>query len=257
MLLRRITKHVTDQNWFAVFIDFLIVVLGILLAFQITNWSDAQQDKKLSVEYQQRLSADIDTRMLRLEGMKSYYEQVYKHANSAALAFEKPPSELNQQFLIDLYQASQVLFGTSPKGVYDELLSTGRINLIGDDIQRDRLNAYYSMTDNWMVTIRQTSNYRPYVRKEIDFRIQQQIRDLCGDYVDDEIKNLSVVKLRESCSLDLSEELIQQDIERIQANSELVRLLRFQIDVLDNRLLGLESLIEASEDLQEYLGIQQ
>ena len=31
MLLRRITKHVKDQNWFAVFIDFLIVVVGVFI----------------------------------------------------------------------------------------------------------------------------------------------------------------------------------------------------------------------------------
>lgn len=40
MLLRRITNHVSNQNWFAVFLDFLIVILGILIAFQITNWNE-------------------------------------------------------------------------------------------------------------------------------------------------------------------------------------------------------------------------
>jgi len=45
MLLRRITKHVTEQNWFAVFIDFFIVVVGILIAFQITNWSQAKDER--------------------------------------------------------------------------------------------------------------------------------------------------------------------------------------------------------------------
>jgi hypothetical protein len=34
---------VQDQNWFAVGLDFFIVVVGILLAFQITNWSEARQ----------------------------------------------------------------------------------------------------------------------------------------------------------------------------------------------------------------------
>lgn len=43
MLLRSITKHVKDQNWFAVGVDFLIVVVGILIAFQITNWSEKRQ----------------------------------------------------------------------------------------------------------------------------------------------------------------------------------------------------------------------
>ena len=253
MLLRSITKHVTDQNWFAVIIDFLIVVVGTLIAFQITNWSEVRDDAKLSEAYQQRLVNDIDLRMLTLKGTKEYYQAVYKHANSAALAFEKEPNELDQQFLIDLYQASQVLFGTSSKGVYDELLSTGRINLIGDDEQRDLLSGYYSTVDNWMITVRQTSNYRPYVRKEIDFRIQQQIRDRCGDYISKEIKLLPFVKLRESCILDLPAELMQEGINQLHTNRELVRLLRFQIDVVDNRLFALNALINMSEDMKTQL----
>ncbi|MBL4871653.1 MAG: hypothetical protein JKX72_11955 [Robiginitomaculum sp.] len=45
MRLRSITKNIRDQNWLAVFLDFFIVVVGILLAFQITNWSERQSDK--------------------------------------------------------------------------------------------------------------------------------------------------------------------------------------------------------------------
>ncbi|MFT4789813.1 MAG: hypothetical protein ACI9J5_002130 [Paraglaciecola sp.] len=42
MLLRRLSQHVKDQNWFAVVLDFFIVVIGILIAFQITNWTAEQ-----------------------------------------------------------------------------------------------------------------------------------------------------------------------------------------------------------------------
>ena len=35
MLLRSITKHVREQNWFAVALDFFIVVVGIITAFPI------------------------------------------------------------------------------------------------------------------------------------------------------------------------------------------------------------------------------
>ena len=34
MLLRRITQHVKDQNWFAVAVDFVIVVIGVLPRFE-------------------------------------------------------------------------------------------------------------------------------------------------------------------------------------------------------------------------------
>ena len=45
MLLRRITKHVKDQNWFAVGIDFFIVVVGVFMGLQVSNWNDARQER--------------------------------------------------------------------------------------------------------------------------------------------------------------------------------------------------------------------
>ena len=42
MLLRRITKHVKDQNWFAVGIDFFIVVVGVFIGIQVANWNEAR-----------------------------------------------------------------------------------------------------------------------------------------------------------------------------------------------------------------------
>jgi len=59
MLLRRISKHVKDQNWFAVFLDFFIVVVGILIAFQITNWNEARSNDRLADSYYERLASDI------------------------------------------------------------------------------------------------------------------------------------------------------------------------------------------------------
>ena len=59
MRLRSITKHVKDQNWFAVALDFFIVVAGILIAFQITNWNEARQQKVSERDYLERLHSDI------------------------------------------------------------------------------------------------------------------------------------------------------------------------------------------------------
>ncbi len=71
MILRRITKHVKDQNWFAVALDFVIVVVGILIAFQITNWSerrgDAIQERETLIAILEDLSADRSTLKSGLE----------------------------------------------------------------------------------------------------------------------------------------------------------------------------------------------
>jgi hypothetical protein len=54
MIIRRLTKHVKEQNWFAVILDFIIVVVGILIAFQITDWSET---RKQEFETKRALSA--------------------------------------------------------------------------------------------------------------------------------------------------------------------------------------------------------
>ena len=39
MILRRITQHVKEQNWFAVGLDFVIVVFGVFIGLQVNNWN--------------------------------------------------------------------------------------------------------------------------------------------------------------------------------------------------------------------------
>jgi len=45
MLLRRVITHVKDQNRIAVGIDFVSVVAGIPIAFQVTEWNDDREDR--------------------------------------------------------------------------------------------------------------------------------------------------------------------------------------------------------------------
>ncbi|MEO0817453.1 MAG: hypothetical protein AAFX86_09110 [Pseudomonadota bacterium] len=59
MLLRRVTQHVKDQNWFAVLLDFAIVVFGVLLAIQVSNWNDARSDRRAEREILQRLHFEL------------------------------------------------------------------------------------------------------------------------------------------------------------------------------------------------------
>ncbi|MEP4484813.1 MAG: hypothetical protein ABJ013_04215 [Halioglobus sp.] len=46
MILRSLTNHVKDQNWFAVWIDFAIVVVGVFIGIQVANWNDERASKR-------------------------------------------------------------------------------------------------------------------------------------------------------------------------------------------------------------------
>lgn len=66
MLLRRITKHVKDQNWFAVGIDFVIVVIGVFIGLQVANWNDALSDAQKEQQVLLELLDDLQQDSLAL-----------------------------------------------------------------------------------------------------------------------------------------------------------------------------------------------
>jgi hypothetical protein len=43
MLLRRVIKHVRKQEWTAIAIDFVIVVVGVFIGIQAANWNEARR----------------------------------------------------------------------------------------------------------------------------------------------------------------------------------------------------------------------
>jgi len=62
MLLRRMTHHLKSQNWFAVGLDFLIVVVGVFIGLQVGNWNDAAREraKETAILLQNGIEEQID-----------------------------------------------------------------------------------------------------------------------------------------------------------------------------------------------------
>jgi hypothetical protein len=59
MLLRRVIDHVKTQNWTAVALDFVIVVVGVFVGIQISNWNDARATNARSVQLLDRLEEEF------------------------------------------------------------------------------------------------------------------------------------------------------------------------------------------------------
>ena len=67
MLLRRITEHVKAQNWTAVALDFVIVVVGVYLGIQVNNWNEARAEARREAVYLAALKEDFGQIIAELE----------------------------------------------------------------------------------------------------------------------------------------------------------------------------------------------
>ena len=72
MLLRRYIQHVKEQNWTAVAIDFVIVVVGVFLGIQVSNWNEGQREQKLVRGYLQRLNEDFSLSIAGTERTRAF-----------------------------------------------------------------------------------------------------------------------------------------------------------------------------------------
>lgn len=144
MLLRRITQHVKDQNWFAVALDFFIVVVGILIAFQITNWNEARQDR---IEEIQALHALKDNIVKTLHDLNTEISRTTTGQSSLKILAEYSDGDHDELTTTELDR--HILYGIytlpyfKPTMVaYDELRNTGRIGLISNTELRTKLQTH-------------------------------------------------------------------------------------------------------------------
>ena len=108
MLLRSISKHVKDQNWFAVFLDFFIVVAGILIAFQINAWSDRQADKRSLNTALKLLQVEIKDNITTLETTSKLHSGIATAGKDLMQVVRDPelstvPMELIGKVFVDGY----------------------------------------------------------------------------------------------------------------------------------------------------------
>lgn len=63
MVPRRLIEHTKTQNWTAVFLDLVIVVIGVYLGIEVSNWNDVRADREAYLHARERLVAEIDANL--------------------------------------------------------------------------------------------------------------------------------------------------------------------------------------------------
>jgi hypothetical protein len=109
MVLRRFRDHVSEHNWFAVAIDFLIVVAGVFVGLQASNWNQARLNRQQARQYRSMLGDDLDANLHNLAIRKRYYSWVRREALATLADLDRPSSSLDEQFLVQLVDLDQKL----------------------------------------------------------------------------------------------------------------------------------------------------
>lgn len=59
MILRRITQHIKNENWFAVTLDFIIVVIGVAVAMMGQEWLSERSQRANAIQAEKAIQIDL------------------------------------------------------------------------------------------------------------------------------------------------------------------------------------------------------
>lgn len=147
MILRRVTEHVKAQNWFAVFLDFVIVVTGVFIGIQVANWNEDRALREREQVYLGQLLIDLESDGATGARGIAAANGVDAAAEAVLAVLEGGPeaAAISDADLIRFLPAAgyaYLPYGNST--TYNEMISTGALALLQSVELKRALGEYYA-----------------------------------------------------------------------------------------------------------------
>ena len=146
MILRRIAEHVKAQNWFAVAIDFVIVVIGVFIGIEVSNWNAAHADRNREQVLIQRVAADFEAIESRLSASVTVFDNSLAAIDSISQAITRADAPGTAREIGAFGEAlRQVMVSRVPawrSATFLEMQSSGDLNLLRSAALKSALIQY-------------------------------------------------------------------------------------------------------------------
>jgi hypothetical protein len=224
MILRRVIDHVRNQEWTAVAIDFVIVVVGVFVGIQVANWNEREADKRRAQAYTERLSSDLGKDLEARRALTAYYGEVLASVERTNALLADPATD-PQQLIVHAYRASEINFAPQTRSTWDEIVAAGDLGLLPRVVESGVTDYYASDTVRLAFQTVSNSVYRHRVRTIIPLDLQKALRRGCSDVRNDAQE---IVGFMPDCTLEVEPAVIETTAAALRADEAVQAELRYQ-----------------------------
>ncbi|MCK7592721.1 hypothetical protein [Pseudomarimonas salicorniae] len=148
MILRRIAQQLREQNWAAIAIEFVLLIVGVFLGIQVANWNEDRQQVARQAQYMERLRVDFEGIRDRIREHFAIYRDA-EDGGDYLLELADADSDVTRDQPVDeerlsrAYNALTSLRIPPPlPATYVEMRSEGQLSYIANPALRDSLAEY-------------------------------------------------------------------------------------------------------------------
>ena len=243
MRLRRITEHVKAQNWTAVWLDLIIVVVGVFIGIQVANWNDARTDRVQENLLLKLLRDDIKQDIIDLKGAQALFTDVHDYGRIAntSLTQKLPCVEDCWPQLVAFFHASQWNDIRVNKATFEEINRNGFLNFASF---KNKLISYYSLVHQISSVLAEKPQYRKLVRSIIPGTVQEYLWNECFQ------ARSTTQYLSDGCPAPVNVAETRRIVESLRANNNIRTSLNFWMSTISLVEATLpESIVEAKSVL--------
>lgn len=234
MALHRLAGRLRGHDWFGVAVEVAIVVAGVFIALQVSNWNQERLDSARGREYLTRLRDELRADAESIGHIASFWAAV--RANGVASIAHAEGGELVDasawRTLLSYYHASQVWPYRKPDVTFQEVRSGGELLLIRNAPLRARIAAHYGAGAGSQVVevLGLVPRYRERIRGLVPWHVQQYYWENCYQ---------SRGNLQEllPCDAPLAEDAARAVVSALRADTQLLADLRFWMVNVNNGLV--------------------
>lgn len=183
MAVARLSRRLREHDWFAAAIEVLIVIVGILVALQVSNWNSDRQERRLAREYESRLHQELQSDLRNIALTQEFWQKVadYQAAASAHAETGALADGSAWKTLLAYYQSSQLRPIELEDTTFVELRAAGELRLLSDGTLSKGLADYYRQTGSGMTgeILRHAPEYRIRIRGLTPYKVQEYIWAKC------------------------------------------------------------------------------
>lgn len=175
MLLRRILAHVRAENWFAVVIDLVVVVVGLFIGLQVDTWWGNRQDERREGVYLSEIQEDFELNKARLETTIAHLEKaiqnvLFLHEQAALAEPNVSAQELNDRFT----SISSMPTFIPVDRAYRNLTGSGDLRLLQSRDLKNAVAEYYSAAQVTMLVqntheMELVNLFEPYIIDNLEY----------------------------------------------------------------------------------------
>lgn len=251
MFLKRLRAEAGRQNWFGVAVDLVILILGVFLGIQVSNWNQDRLDRAQGKDYRDQIYLDLESNQRDLAFRMHYDGQLLGHAEAALAALDGPVTDRPGDFIISAYEASNHIPQPVRRDTYDEVQAAGKAGFLGHKMLRNRIANYYVGMATMQRLFDNIPAYRETIRSALPFAVQTEVLKDCPEILETDKYGSVTPRLADHCTSSLDPVLARRVAAEVRAIPNLRWSLNRVANDLSQKILNARKLSEEAERLKQ------